>query len=151
MSEVATRHHAAYGEYESAEHVSGWTGWLGFGGFMMILTGTLHFIDGLVGLSRSTFYAIGDNSSQLLIFNNVKTWAWVNLIAGAIVALAGLSLFSGTTWSRVVAVLLSMAAIIINLFTVALYPLWSIIAIFMAIMVIYAVTVHGGELRHLEE
>jgi hypothetical protein len=148
MSEIATRgHHATYDEYEAAEHATGWTGWVGFGGFMMILTGMLHIINGLVGLYRSSFYVVTNHSSQVLVFSNVRTWAWVSLIAGIIVALAGFSLFSGTTWSRVVAVLLSMAVVAVNLVSMALYPIWSIIAIAMAVMVMYAVIVHGGELR----
>jgi hypothetical protein len=149
MADVATRrnHAATYAEYETTDHV---TGWLGFGGFMMIVLGMLHVINGVVGLSRSSFYLINNSSNQLLVFQNVRTWAWINLIAGAIVALAGVSLFSGATWARAVAVIFAIAAIAVNLLSIPLYPIWSVIAIFFAIMVMYAVIVHGGELRHEE-
>jgi hypothetical protein len=152
MADAATRGHrsATYdtANYDAADHVSGWTSWVGFGGFMMIATGMLHVIDGLIGIFRSSFYLVSNNSSQLVVFQNVKTWAWINLIAGAIVMLAGFSLFSGTTWSRIIAVMLAFVSIAINLLAISLYPIWSIIAIALAVLVIYAVTVHGGELRH---
>jgi hypothetical protein len=152
MANVATRGNrsATYDDaaYDTADHVSGWTSWVGFAGFMMIATGMLHVIDGLIGIFRSSFYLVSNNSSQLVVFQNVKTWAWINLIAGAIVMLAGFSLFSGTTWSRIIAVMLAFVSIAINLLAISLYPIWSIIAIALAVLVIYAVTVHGDELRH---
>ncbi|HET6925117.1 MAG TPA: hypothetical protein VFH39_04765 [Candidatus Saccharimonadales bacterium] len=150
MSEIASREHqVAYHEgYETAERTSGWVGWVGFGGFMMILAGILHVLDGLVGLYRSSFYLVTNHSTELLLFPNVRAWAWVNLIAGAVVILAGVALFSGAMWARVLAVILSIIVVAGNVLAITLYPLWSIIAIALAILVIYAVTVHGGELRH---
>jgi hypothetical protein len=151
MSHAATKTHA--GVYEAdyeGEHASGWAGWIGFGGFMMILAGMLNVINGLVGLYQSSFYLITDKSNQLVVFSNVRTWAWVTLISGAIVMLAGFSLFSGTTWSRIVAVFFAMAAIAVNVLSIALYPIWSILAISFAVLVIYAVIVHGNELRYDE-
>lgn len=151
MSEVATggHHTAAYkATYEAEEHVSGWTGWVGFAGFIMIVTGMLNILNGLVGIYRSSFYVVANHSSHLLVFPNVRTWAWINLIAGAIVLLAGISLFSGSMWARAVAVLLSIIAIIVNLVSISLYPVWSVIAITLSVLVLYSVLVHGGELKH---
>ncbi|HET9174188.1 MAG TPA: hypothetical protein VFN56_02800 [Candidatus Saccharimonadales bacterium] len=150
MSQIATHGQQARTydtEYES-EHVSGWTGWVGFAAVMMVVTGVLHIINGFVGLYRSSFYLVTDNSSHLLVFSNVRAWAWFNLIAGIIVTLAGISLFSGRMWARIVAVILAVVAIAVNLLAITLYPVWSIIAIALSILVIYAVTVHAGELSH---
>jgi hypothetical protein len=150
MADVATRGHrtAAYDADYADEHVSGWTSWVGFAGFMMIVLGMLHIIDGLVGIFRSSFYLVSDNAAQVVVFPNVKTWAWVNLIAGIIVTLAGFSLFNGSRWARLVAVLLSVVVIAVNLLSISLYPIWSVIAIALSTLIIYAVTVHGDELRH---
>jgi hypothetical protein len=127
--------------------VSGWVGWIGFAGFMMILSGIFQAIAGLVGIFRDSFYLVSDNSNQLLLIHNVHTWGWVNLLIGTIVLLAGISLFSGSTWSRVIAVLMAMAAAVANLVSITLYPVWSVIAITLSVLVIYAVIVHGSELR----
>lgn len=157
MSEVATKgvHHVPYGytkaESEPRQEATGWVGWVSFGGFMMILSGILQALAGLVGIFRDTFFLVSDNSSHLLVIQNIHTWGWVNLIIGAIVLLAGFALFSGTTWARVVAVMVAMLAIFANLVTITLYPLWSIIAITLAVLVMYAVIVHGGELRKIQQ
>lgn len=149
MSEIAHKgvHHVTYAdEYETeGTEVTGWVGWVGFAGFMMVLSGIFQAIAGLVGLFRDTFYVVSNN--QLLVINNVHSWGWFNLIMGAIVLLAGISLFSGTTWSRVVAVILAMGAAIANLVSIPLYPVWSIICLTLSVLVIYAVIVHGGELK----
>jgi hypothetical protein len=126
-----------YAEEREAHEASGWVGWIGFAGFMMILSGMFQAIAGLVGIFRDTFFLVQNNSNQLLLIHNVQTWGWVNLIIGTVVLLAGISLFSGSTWSRVVAVLLA----------ITLYPVWSIIAITLSVLVIYAIIVHGNELR----
>jgi len=151
MSEIVTRahHHAAYNPSYVAEeqHVSGWVGWIGFAGFLMILSGAFQAIDGLIGIFRSSFFLVSNNSNQLVLIQNVHSWGWVNLIIGAVVVLAGISLFSGTTWSRVIAVILAMFAATANLVAIALYPIWSIIVIALSVMVMYAVIVHGSELK----
>jgi hypothetical protein len=152
MSHAITHdaHPGAYDEKyreQHAEMATGWVGWIGFGAFMMILSGIFQAIAGLVGIFKDSFYLISNNSNQLLLINNVHTWGWVNLIIGTIVLLAGISLFSGSTWSRVIAVLLAMASAIANVVSISLYPVWSLIAITLSVLVIYAVIVHGNELR----
>jgi hypothetical protein len=152
MSQAVTRgaHPASYDEryLEEGEHMAtGWVGWVGFAGFMMILSGIFQAIAGLVGIFRDTFFLVSNNSSQLLLIHDIRTWGWVNLIIGTIVLLAGISLFSGSTWSRVIAVLMAMGAAIANIVSITLYPLWSIIAITLSVLVVYAIIVHGSELR----
>jgi hypothetical protein len=46
-----------------------------------------------------------------------------------------------------VAVVLAGLSAVMNLVFVEAYPIWSIIAITLDVLVIYAVTVHGRELR----
>jgi hypothetical protein len=151
MSEIAQRgaHHLTYDDaYEEDEQrVTGWVGWVGFAGFLMVLSGIFQIIAGLVGIFRDSFFLVSNNSNQLLLVNNVHTWGWINLIIGSIVLLAGISLFSGSTWSRVVAVFVAMGAAITNLVSMSLYPVWSIIGITLSVVIMYAVIVHGGELE----
>jgi hypothetical protein len=148
MSEVARKHvqdMAYMDEYEDETEVTGWVGWVGFAGFMMILSGIFQAIAGLVGIFQDKFYVV--NSNQLLVINNISTWGWVNLIFGSIVLLAGIALFSGATWARVLAVMFAMGSAVVNLVGLSLYPVWSLTCIVLSVLVIYAVMVHGGELK----
>jgi len=150
MSVIAQRstHDVGYNDYEETErHASSWTGWVDFGGVIMILSGIFQAIAGLVGIFRQTFYVVGNDSSQLLIVSNVHTWGWINLIVGVVVILAGISLFSGSTWARILAVLFAAGSAIVNLVNMPLYPLWSIICLTLSVLVMYAVIAHGGELK----
>lgn len=138
---------ASYYPEERSREVTGWVGWVGFAGILMILQGVFQAIAGLVGIFHSSFYLVTDNSQQLLIFSNIRAWGWINLIVGIVVFLAGISLFTGATWARVVAVIMAMAAAVANLLSITLYPVWSIIGITLSVLVMYAVIVHGGELK----
>jgi hypothetical protein len=152
MSHVATKgmHPATYDEQyiEEGEHMStGWVGWVGFAGFMMILGGIFQAISGLVGIFNDAFFAVTNSSNQLLVIHDVHTWGWFNLIVGMVVFSAGFSLFSGTTWSRIIAVTIAMFSAVANLVSISLYPVWSIICLTISVLVMYAVIVHGSELR----
>lgn len=137
-------HSASATHREGYHEASGWVGWIAFGSFMMMLLGIFHAIAGLVGIFQDNFYAVR-TGDQLLLFS-VETWGWIHLIAGSIVFLAGLSLLSGALWARIITVLLASLSAIAYLTSITLYPIWSVIGITLAVLVIYAVTVHGREL-----
>jgi hypothetical protein len=151
MSEIAQKsaQHVAYQDYDVRErHASStWVGWIGFAGVVMILSGVFQAIEGLVGIFRESFYVAAHNSSQVLIVNNVHAWGWIDLIVGVVVMLAGISLFTGATWARVVAVLFALGSAIVNMLYLPLYPVWSILCIALSVIVIYAVMAHGAELN----
>jgi hypothetical protein len=50
-------------------------------------------------------------------------------------------------WARVVAVLVAMLSAIVNIGFLAAYPIWSTIMIAMDILIIWAVMVHGREMK----
>ena len=66
-----------------------------------------------------------------------------------LVALAGVALFSGRMWARVVGVALALLSILANFAFMPAYPLWAITLIFVDTFVIYALVVHGREMRRL--
>lgn len=148
MSEIAQKgsHHIALHDYGVREHrtSSVWVGWLGFASVTLILSGMFQAIEGLVGLSRPSFFIIS-HQSQVLIVNSIHTWGWINFIAGIVVLLAGISLMSNTTWAKAVAVLFALGSAIVNMLYLPMYPIWSIICIALAVIVIYAVMAHGAE------
>jgi len=60
---------------------------------------------------------------------------------------AGLGLFAGQSWARAVAVILAMISAIVNVGFLGAYPLWGVLMITLDLLVVWAVMVHGGELR----
>lgn len=124
--------------------VSNWVGWVFFAGFMMILLGVFQAIAGLTALINPDWLVVTERS--LLVFD-FTTWGWVHLLLGIIVLVAGFSVMSGSTWARIVGVLVAGFSAIAHLASVNAYPIWSVIILVIDVLVIYALTVHGGELK----
>jgi hypothetical protein len=123
---------------------TGWVGWIYFASFMMMLLGVLQGIAGLAAIFKDNYYVVTE--SHLLVFN-YKTWGWINLILGIVILMAGLELLRGAMWARVVAVILAILSFVANMSFFNAYPFWSLIMMVVDLLVIYALTVHGGELR----
>ncbi len=126
-------------------NVSGWVGWVAFAGIMMVLLGTFHIIDGLIALFNDEYFLV--TKSGLAVSADFTTWGWVHLIGGILVVAAGIGVFAGRVWARGLGVVVAMISAVINLGFLSAYPIWSSIMILVDILVIWALTVHGGELR----
>ena len=125
------------------DRATGWAGWAIFAGFMMILIGGFHAIQGLAAVIEDRFFAVTPN----YIFEfDVTTWGWIHLIAGIIVAIAGFAVFRGAVWARAVGVTVAFISAIANFAWLPYSPVWSIVVITVDVLVIYALIVHGREL-----
>lgn len=123
---------------------TGWVGWAYFASFMMMLVGALQAIAGLTAIFKEEFYLVTKES--LLVFN-FTTWGWISLILGVVIFMAGLELLRGAMWARVIAVFLAVLSFVANMGFLNAYPWWSLIMMVVNVLVIYALTVHGAELR----
>jgi hypothetical protein len=128
----------------NSKQVTGWVGWIYFAGFMMLITGILQMIAGLTALLNDEFYVVTEQS--ILAFN-FTTWGWIHLLVGLIVMLAGTAVIAGSFWGRIVAVFLATLSIIANFAFISSYPIWSTIVIVIDVLIIYALTVHGSEVK----
>ena len=124
---------------------TGWVGWIVFGAAMMTLLGAFHVIQGLVALFNDDYFLVG--RSGLLVSVDFTTWGWVHLVGGLIIAAAGAGLLAGRTWARVVGVVVAMVSAVVNLGFLSAFPVWSALMILLDVLVIWAITVHGSELR----
>lgn len=130
------------------QEVSGWAiGFTSFAGFMMIIIGFFDAIAGFVGLFRNTLYAVTPN--YVFAFN-ITTWAWIQLIVGIVLILAGFGVFTGAVWARTVGVIVAVITAIVNFAFLPYYPLWSILVIALSIAVIWALTAHGRDITREE-
>ena len=71
----------------------------------------------------------------------------MHLIGGIIVVAAGVAVFAGRMWARRVGVLIALVSAVVNVGFLSAYPIWSLMMITIDVLVIWALTVHGGELR----
>jgi len=125
--------------------MTAWVGWVAFAGTMMVLLGSFHVIQGLIALFNDEFYLVG--KSGLTVHLDFTAWGWVHIIGGIVVAGAGFALFTGQIWARAVGVAVAMVSAFVNIGFLSAYPIWSAIMIGLDVLVIWALTVHGGEMR----
>ena len=129
----------------ASRETSGWAvGFILFAAIMMLMSGIFQAIQGLIALFENEFYVATRN---YLFQFDATTWGWIHLIGGLLVAFAGWALMSGRTWARVVAIALAVLSAIANFAFIPYYPFWSILIITLDIFVIWAVAVHGGDMR----
>ena len=125
--------------------MTGWVGWIAFAGVMMVLLGSFHVIQGLVALFNDQYFLV--HKSGLVVSADFTVWGWVHIIGGIIIVAAGIALFSGKVWARTLGVILALGSALVNIGFLSAYPVWSAIMILVDILVIWALTVHGGEMR----
>jgi hypothetical protein len=131
----------------NAVHASSrWSGWVSFAGWLMIVIGALDFFEGLIAVIRGRYYVLTAN--QIIVFD-VKTWGWITLIWGVLVAFAGLSLLARSNWARWFVIVVASLNVIGQLGFVgsATYPLWALAIIAFSVIVIYALIVKWDEVQ----
>jgi len=116
---------------------SRWSGWIGFAGWLMVVIGALDFFEGLIAIIRGKYYVL--TPTQIVVFD-LRTWGWITLFWGIIVALAGFGLLSGAGWARWFTIVVVTLNIVEQLGFVgsAQYPLWALTTVALSIVVLYA-------------
>ena len=124
---------------------TGWVGWAKFAGVILFISGAFSVVQALVALiGPNTYYAVEDGTLWLL---DLTGWGWWNLIIGALLIITAVALFAGQTWARVIAIILAVLSALGQLLLIPAQPWWSLIVIAIDVLIIYALTVHGNELR----
>jgi hypothetical protein len=131
--------------YGDGPDPTAWTGWVVFAAFMMIMVGSFQAIEGLVALFDDGWYHVTQNG--LLVEADYTAWGWTHLLLGALLIVAGVGVLAGNTLARLVAIALAGLSALVNLAFIEAYPIWAVIIITIDVLVIYALVVHGRELR----
>jgi hypothetical protein len=131
--------------YGNQPDPTGWTGWIVFASFMMFLLGAFQAVQGLVALFDDGFYLV--TSGNLVVDVNYNVWGTVHLLLGVLLLLSGAGVLAGNLAARTVGVILAGLSALANMAFIGAYPVWSLLIITVDVLVIYALIVHGRELR----
>ena len=124
---------------------SGWTGWISFASTMLLLIGSFQVMAGLVGIFKDDFYTV--SKDDLVVSIDYTAWGVVHLLMGAVAIATAIGMGAGLMWARVVGVIFAVTNATVNLAFISAYPIWSTLIIAFDVILIWALTVHGGELR----
>lgn len=125
---------------------TGWTGWVVFAAVLMVVAGGIWAIQGLIAVFNDNLVIFGTEGAILL---DVTGWGWIHIILGALLVLAGILVLRGNLFGRVIAVILAVLSIIVNFIWLPVYPVWAIVIITLDVFILYAVIVHGREMKSL--
>lgn len=126
---------------------TGWIGWIIFAGVTMIVLGAFSIIEGLVAVFQRSFYVA--TTGHLIVHVNYATWGWVHFGIGVAAVLVGFGVMTGALWARILGITIAVISAIVNLAFMAAYPVWGIIIIAVDIVIIYALAVHGREMKYV--
>ena len=130
----------------TAPQEQSWTGWVMFAGIVMIIAGAFDALLGLTAiLLPSNEYLFLTDEAVILL--DAAGWGWWHLFIGAAIVIVGIFVLRGAAWARMVGVVLVSVNAISQMGLLAVQPLWSLIMILLDIIVIYALIVHGREMK----
>jgi hypothetical protein len=119
-------------------------GFVLFAGTVMILVGAFEVILGLTALFSSGYY---DTAQDPLVTSDFDAWGWMHTVLGAVAILAGLGLYRGKLWARILGILFALTCAVVNLGFLSVAPFLSATVIVLCIVCVFAITVHGAELE----
>lgn len=143
----STRASTEYRAVDSTPEPTGWVGWILFAGTMLLLVGCFQVMAGFVALFNDNFYvARGDD---LAVAFNYTSWGWIQIVLGALALAAGYGVMVGKLWARIYAIGYAGLAAIANMAFISAYPVWMTIMITIDVLVIWALAVHGREVKSM--
>jgi hypothetical protein len=112
-------------------------GWTLFAACLMVFGGLMSIFEGIAAIVNNTRYVV---TGDYVFKFNVTGWGWLHLALGIVLMVAGLALFTGAVWARVVGVVAAGFGMIVNFLWLPYYPFWAIVLIAIDVFVIWALT-----------
>jgi hypothetical protein len=125
---------------------TGWTGWIAFAAFVMMVSGALTSIMGFLAIINNNWTLWNNNGVP---YGSAYGWGWWNLFVGLVVMAIGGALMRGSLFARTVAVFVAAGSLISHFVGLYVAPFWSLTVIVIDILVIWAVMVHGKEMKEV--
>lgn len=128
-------------------NATGWSGWIAFAGILMILRGISQAFLGITALVNKQYLLVTGSNNQLILSTaHTAAWGWVDLAVGVIVLAAGFSLLHGSNWARIFAIVFVGFSFLVNMAFLGVFPVWSIVAMVVDALILYALIVYGREI-----
>ena len=120
-----------------------WTGWVVFAGVVLGAVGIVNAIQGLAAIFADDVFVVGENG--LLVATDYTAWGVALLVWGCVLVLAAAGLLSGSSLARWFAVAVVFVNLVGQFAWFPAYPLWSMVAIALDVVVLFALTARWRE------
>jgi hypothetical protein len=129
-------------ERSYADEVDHGVGWVLFAGCLLLMLGTLNFIEGIAAVSNSRFFV----NNTHYIAGSLNTWGWVVLCIGVGQWLVGLGVFFKNQFARWVGVMVLGLNAIVQLLMIPAYPFWSLSIFTLDIVAVFGLVAYGARI-----
>jgi hypothetical protein len=124
------------------------SGWLTFSAVVLILAGIMRVIDAIWAFGYHG--ALPDGLQGALLGHSLASYGWLWLITGVILIAAGVLVLGpsdrpSAEVSRWIGIIAAGLDAIAAIFVIPYYPVWSLIYIAIAVMVIYGLSAHFSD------
>ncbi|TSD48971.1 hypothetical protein FFI94_024390 [Rhodococcus sp. KBS0724] len=113
------------------------------GAVLLVTVGVLEFLQGISAIKKDEVFVVGPEYAYQF---DLTVWGWIHLVLGVVVAVVGVTLFTGSIWSRVGALVICGVSILVNFLWLPYYPWWATTIIALNVFVIWAVTTWNREI-----
>jgi hypothetical protein len=129
---------AAYPTGGRHEHRGAVVGFTAAAATLMILGGLWAVGVGIAAISKGDVHVFTSPATGYSYHWNLTGWGWFHLIMGIVVVAAGVCVFLGQTWARILGAVLATISAIEWFFFLFYAPLWSILVIALDVFIIWA-------------
>jgi hypothetical protein len=119
------------------EHVRG-AGWAPFAGTLFVIVGAFNLIEGIVALSGAPLLSEG-----ALVTGDLTMWGTLLVFMGPFQIVVGALLLRRNGFGVVLGIFLAAINVVVHLFFLPAYPIWSVLVIAIDVAVIYGLTIYG--------
>jgi hypothetical protein len=117
-------------------------GWIVFSAVILGVAGIMRILDSIWAFRYHG--VLPQNLENAIYGTSLKTYAWIWLIVGIVLILAGIAVMSRSQIARWIGILAGAVAAVSAIGWLPYYPGWSIVYMAAGVLVIYALSVYGG-------
>ena len=139
MSVHASPQHVTARDYDAIGASGRGNGWLTFAGVLLLIIGSINFIEGLAAIGNAHFFTHNTH----YVAGSLKTWGWVVLCLGVVQFVAGGGVFVQNQLARWFGVAALAANAIVQLLMMPAYPFWSLALFGANVVALYGLAAHG--------
>jgi hypothetical protein len=125
--------------YDTNQETATGYGWIIFAGVLLLLIGTINFIEGVAAISNAHFFV----GNARFVVGDLNTWGWVALIVGVVQWVVGVGVFAKMQFARWAGVAIFAINAVTQLLTMPAYPFWSLCIFAIDILGMYGLIAYG--------
>ena len=117
-------------------------GWVVFAAIVLGVAGIMRIFDAIWAFRYHG--ALPQQFEDAIFGHSLKTYGWVYLIVAIVLILCSIGVIARSQISRWIGIFAGAVLSISAIWWIPFYPVWSLVYIFVGIVVIYALGVYGG-------